>query len=112
MRGATLLPRETKPSSVGVHGSQTTTAITRSEGSPTTRAADRVSDRCICIAMPLHAPNRGRSKAARLLLSPRSERVRPGLGATAFVLAPVRAGLSQWRRSSAFVPVLDAHGLR
>ena len=33
------------------------------------------------------------------LLSPRSKRVRPGLGATAFLLAPATAALSQRRRS-------------
>jgi hypothetical protein len=35
-----------------------------------------------------------------LLLSPRPERVQPGLGTIAFVLAPARAGLSQWRHPS------------
>jgi hypothetical protein len=53
-------------------------------------ADDRVGDGGV---VPICRVRRGGLRS----LSPRSERVRPGLGATAFVLAPARAGLSQWR---------------
>ena len=42
----------------------------------------------------------GRQHRFEALLSPGSERALPGLGATAFVLATVRAGLSHWRRAT------------
>ena len=43
-------------------------------------------------------PDSGAQQIRAACASPRSERVRPGLGATALVVAPAPARLSQWRR--------------
>ena len=50
-----------------------------------------------------HSPQRNDQRAGQIVPpspppSNRSERARPQLGVIAFVLAPARAGLSQWRR--------------